>query len=144
MALLNTQTGEAQLDGTEVRVLFTVDAWLMIEAMTGKGILELIGAALELRLKIAEVQALILCGSEGYRRRHAPGAPALSQEQVNQLIEDHGTLGLIQQLAESIRHCKALGMNERTSEGAAAPGPLPGTGAGFSSAATPPGATPSP
>lgn len=142
MPLLNAQTGETRIG--DVHLLLTVDAWMMLEQLTSKSALMLLQEVMSMSVGFREVQAIIFAGSEGWRRRHAPGLPPLTEPRINQLIEDVGLMELLKELAGTVKGSKALGMREGEEVAAEEAAPFGGTGGGSSSAPSAAGSTPSP
>lgn len=131
MALVNALTGETDVGG--IRILLTVDAWLMIEQLTGKSALHLLHETMAMEIGFSEVRAILIGGAEGYRRRHNAQAAPLNEARITKAIEDVGLLGILADLAAAVKGSKALGLrDEEVAADEAAP--FGGTGDDSSSA----------
>ncbi len=111
MGLLNRQTGEALIDGTQVHVLFTAEAYAQLEQTLGLRSGEMMQRYAMGNFGFIDAQALILAGSEGWRRRHGNGAAALNPTKALKTVEAGGGLMKVMAvLMDSVKYSQALGM----------------------------------
>ena len=111
--LLNNLTGETQLDGTEVNVIYTLESMLWIESnLPGISPMEIIDRGRAMRLTTRELQVLLWAGMEASRRR----SPAGTKGQVNlsaalKAIKDGGGLyRVLPQVIDAFGRSPGLGL----------------------------------
>lgn len=133
MPVVNAETGETVVGASGLHILFTVDAWLLAESSLGKGALAILHGAAQMQFGFRDAQALLWAGGEGWRRRHAPGAPVVTPERAMEIIEAQGLMSVVTDLAGAIMGSKALGAG--TAPEADNSGPLDSGSGGPSSSA---------
>lgn len=113
MGLLNRSTGEALIDGTQVHVLFTAEAYAQLEQTLGARAGELMQRYALGHFGFTDAQALLIAGSEGWRRRNGNAGQTLNPTKALKTIEAGGGLMKVMPvLMDSVSHSQALGMND--------------------------------
>ena len=111
MTLVNRQTGEAVIEGTEVRIVFTLEAISYVESQTHKRIMELWSEIAEGKVGLGDLVALVTAGMEGYRRRSgAPGGQTNPAKAAKAIDNGGGIRKVYPQVYESLTHSATLGL----------------------------------
>lgn len=109
--LLNKETGEIALDGTQARLIFTAEAWTWIETGTGLSTMEILQRSADAKLSMTQTAMVLVAGIEAHNRRTGRTSTKPNPTRALKLITEGGGLfKVMQQLNEAFEHSQALGL----------------------------------
>ncbi len=111
--LLNRETGETQIEGTGVTIVYTIESVMWIEKhVDGLTPMELLERASQGKVSMSHLQIMVWAGMEAWRRRNASYGPQVNPAQAVKVIEDGGGLQPVQnQVFNAFALSPALGLN---------------------------------
>ncbi len=111
--LLNPQTGESTIDGTEATIVYTVESFLWIEAnLPGRTVMAILEEGRRAHWRTAELQILIWAGMEAHRRRQGAGGGQVNPAKALEVIEAGGGVQPVAlTVMDALMRSTALGLN---------------------------------
>lgn len=110
--ILNKETGESVLDGTDYHFIFTGEALVWAEKHLNTGTLELISKASDGLIGLNDVQVLLGCGIEAHRRRNGSnGKPFNLAKAAKVVLDGGGLMTVLPQVVAALVASPALGLS---------------------------------
>lgn len=111
--LLNEQTGESTIDGTDATLIYTIEALTWIESnLPGRSVMGILEEGRQAHWQAKELIILTWAGMECHRRRNGGGGREINPAAAMKVIEAGGGLHPVAMVVmDALMRSSALGLN---------------------------------